>query len=184
MLDFRLRSDRELILRTAFGYFIARLIARRIFIVMRTTMSMTANSAHATRHVKAASEALISGAENGEQERRRTESRERWQAILQGFPAIFRTTPLVDLSRVGSTQYSEDFRIGQSLYTRGALFADELDATIRASAAGGRSLRDSIRAMMVWSAREKRGFKVNELARLIGEPVGVDVGSVFSKWLA
>ena len=46
-----------------------------------------------------------------------SDSRERWQAILDGFPAVFRTTSLVDLSRVGSTQYSEDFRIGQTLYT-------------------------------------------------------------------
>jgi hypothetical protein len=38
--------------------------------------------------------------------------------------------------------------------------------------------------MMVWSAREKRGFRVDELPKLIGEPVGVDVGAVFSKWLA
>ena len=38
--------------------------------------------------------------------------------------------------------------------------------------------------MMVWSAREKRGFRVDELPRLIGEPVGVDVSAVFAKWLA
>jgi predicted metalloprotease with PDZ domain len=131
-----------------------------------------------------ASEALISGTADGERDHLRAEQRGRWQGTIDSFPALFRDTPLVDLSRVGSTQYSEDFRIGQSLFCRGALLAGDLDAAIRERAAGGRSLRDSIRAMMVWSAREKRGFRVDELARLIGEPVGVDVGSVFAKWLA
>jgi len=131
-----------------------------------------------------ASEALRADASDADREGLRAASRARWQEIVQGLPAVFRTTPLVDLSRVGSTQYSEDFRIGQSLFLRGALLADELDTTIRERAGGGRSLRDSIRAMMVWSAREKRGFRVDELPRLIGEPVSVDVGAVFSKWLA
>ena len=131
-----------------------------------------------------ASEALSSAAPDGDREGLRSAQKERWLGVINRFPALFRTTPLVDLSRVGSTQYSEDFRIGQALFCRGALFASELDATIRERAGGGRSLRDSIRAMMVWSAREKRGFRVDELARLIGEPVGVDVGAVVAKWLA
>ncbi len=131
-----------------------------------------------------ASEALLLGASDADCEALRAAQRGRWEGIVNGFPALFRSTSLVDLSRVGSTQYSEDFRIGQSLYTRGALLAGELDATIRERAAGGRSLRDSIRAMVVWSAREKRGFRLDELPRLIGEPVGVDVGPVFARWLA
>jgi predicted metalloprotease with PDZ domain len=131
-----------------------------------------------------ASEALLSGTADGNRDSLRTEQRARWQGMVDQFPAVFRTTSLVDLSRVGSTQYSEDFRIGQTLYCRGALFACELDSAIRERAAGGRSLRDSIRAAMVWSAREKRGFRVDELPRLLGEPVGVDVGPVFAKWLA
>ena len=131
-----------------------------------------------------ASEALIAGEAEADRAALRSAQRARRQEILSNFPALFRTTPLVDLSRVGSTQYSEDFRIGQSLYCRGAILADELDTAIRERAAGGRSLRDSIRAMMVWSAREKRGFRIDELARLIGEPVGVDVGPVLAKGLA
>ena len=131
-----------------------------------------------------ASEALIGGTSDAEREQLRTAQHARWQGVMERFPALFRTTSLVDLSRVGSTQYNEDFRIGQSLFCRGALFASELDAAIRERAGGGRSLRDSIRAMMVWSAREKRGFRVEELPKLIGEPVGVDVGAVFSKWLS
>ena len=131
-----------------------------------------------------ASEALIGGTSAGDREHLRTVQRDHWKGVIERFPGLLRNTPLIDLSRVGSTQYSEDFRIGQALFCRGALFADDLDATIRSRAAGGRSLRDSIRAMMVWSAREKRGFRMDELPRLIGEPVGVDVGSVFSKWLA
>lgn len=131
-----------------------------------------------------ASESLLATASDIDREALTKAQRERWQGIVNGFPALFRTTSLVDLSRVGSTQYSEDFRIGQTLYCRGALLAGELDRTIRQQAAGGRSLRDSIRSMLVWSAREKRGFRIEELPRLIGDPVGVDVGAVLGKWLA
>lgn len=131
-----------------------------------------------------ASEALTATAPEADRTAWRAAQRDRWRATLEGFPALFRTTPLVDLSRVGSTQYSDDFRIGRSLFCRGALLADELDTVIRQQATGGRSLRDSMRAMLVWSAREKRGFRVDELARLVGEPVGVDVGAVLAKWLA
>jgi predicted metalloprotease with PDZ domain len=130
-----------------------------------------------------ASEALLGATADGERDQLRAAQKARWEGMVNLFPALFRTTPLVELSRVGSTQYSEDFRIGQTLFCRGALFASELDSAIRERAGGGRSLRDAIRAMMVWGAREKRGFRVDELARLIGEPVGVDVGSVFTKWL-
>jgi len=130
-----------------------------------------------------ASEALSATASDPDRDALRAAQRDRWQGIVNGFPALFRTTSLVDLSRVGSTQYSEDFRIGQTLFCRGALLADALDTAIRQQAAGGRSLRDSIRAMVVWSAREKRGFRVDELPRLVGEPVGVDVGGVFAKAL-
>ncbi len=131
-----------------------------------------------------AGEALAAAGTEEDRAAMRAVQRDSWRSRLDGFPALFRTTSLVELSRVGSTQYSEDFRIGQSLYCRGALLADALDAAIRERAADGRSLRDSIRAMMFWSSREKRGFRVDELPRLIGEPVGVDVGEVFQRGLA
>ena len=131
-----------------------------------------------------ASEALIGGESDADRPYLRAGQKGRWLEVMDRLPAVFRNTPLIELSRVGSTQYSEDFRIGMSLFCRGALFASELDTTIRERATGGRSLRDSIRAMMVWSAREKRGFRVDELAKLVGEPVGVDVGGVCAKWLS
>ena len=42
-------------------------------------------------------------------------------------PAFIREMPLVPLSRIGSTRYSEDFRTGRTLFSRGALLAAELD---------------------------------------------------------
>lgn len=106
------------------------------------------------------------------------------ERTLAGLPALFRSTPLVSLSRIGSTQYSDDFRIGQALFTRGALFADEVDARIRQASGNQRGLRDALRGALQWAARERRGFRLDELPRLLGEPVGVDVGAVFAKWLA
>jgi predicted metalloprotease with PDZ domain len=108
----------------------------------------------------------------------------RLEQMLSDLPALFRTTSLVSLSRIGSTQYSNDFRTGVALFTRGAMLADEVDGRIREGSRGAKSLRDSIRAMLVWAARERRGFTLGELPQLIGQPVGVDVGSVFQKWLA
>ena len=35
--------------------------------------------------------------------------------------------PLLELSRVGSLMYSEDFRTGRTLFSKGALMAEEYD---------------------------------------------------------
>jgi hypothetical protein len=39
--------------------------------------------------------------------------------------------PLLELSRVGSLMYREDFRTGRTLFSKRALMAEEIDALIR-----------------------------------------------------
>lgn len=106
------------------------------------------------------------------------------EQTLAGLPALFRTIPLVSLSRSASTQYSEDFRLGQALFCRGALMAEDVENAIRGGSEGQRGLREAIHALVQWGARERRGFKVDELPRLITGAVGVDVGSTFAQWLS
>src|SRR5262249_33976416 len=43
------------------------------------------------------------------------------RATLAEVPAFIREMPLVPLSRIASTRYSEDFRTGKTLFARGAL---------------------------------------------------------------
>ena len=129
-------------------------------------------------------QALASGGAPDEARAYRTRQLQNLEQMLADLPVLFRTTPLVALSRIGSTQYSEDFRTGQALFCRGALLANEVDARIRAGSGEQRGLREALRGALQWAARERRGFRLDELPRLLGEPVGVDVGPVFAKWLA
>ena len=46
---------------------------------------------------------------------------------IEGVPEFIRNMPLLELSRVGSSMYSEDFRTGRTLFSKGALMAEEID---------------------------------------------------------
>jgi predicted metalloprotease with PDZ domain len=108
------------------------------------------------------------------------------RGIVAESPAFIRRMTLVELSRVGSTRYSEDFRTGRNLFSRGALMAAELDERIRELSAGRKSFRDGMRSLMAWSARNRRAFRVEELPAILSEGTGVDVREVrevMEKWL-
>jgi predicted metalloprotease with PDZ domain len=107
----------------------------------------------------------------------------RFQANLDAAPAFLRRLDLVALSRVASTRYSEDFRTGRLVFSRGGLMAAAMDERIQAETRGARSLRDALRSLVTWSARERRGFRVDELPTLVRDATGVDVGAVMAAWL-
>ncbi len=101
-------------------------------------------------------------------------------------PAFIRNMSLVELSRIGSLMYSEDFRTGRTLFSIGALMAADLDSLIREKTERKKSLRDSLKAMVAWGIKNKRPFTLDELPGLIAKPVGVDeadVGKVMRKWM-
>ncbi|MCO6509478.1 MAG: hypothetical protein J5I65_01685 [Aridibacter famidurans] len=117
--------------------------------------------------------------------------RERYLASLKEFvesqPAFIRDMSLQELSRIGSVMYSEDFRTGRTLFSKGALMADEIDRLIRERTNGKKRLRDSLRAMVKWGVENKRPFALEELPGLIAKPVGVkesEVREVMERWLA
>lgn len=109
--------------------------------------------------------------------------RRRFRANVDSAPAFLRRLPLVELSRVASTRYAEDFRTGRLVFSRGGLMAAAIDDRIREASGGTRRLRDALRFLVTWSARERRGFAIDELPGLIREATGVDVRAVVDAWL-
>jgi predicted metalloprotease with PDZ domain len=105
------------------------------------------------------------------------------RATLAGMPAFIREMPLVPLSRIASTRYSEDFRTGRTLFSRGALLAAELDERIREASGGRKRLRDVCRHLMEWSAANRRGFRIDELPGLVHEATGVETREFWDSWL-
>ena len=98
-------------------------------------------------------------------------------------PAFIRKMSLAELSRTGSTVYSEDFRIGRNLFMRGALMAADIDERIREQTKGKKRFRDLLRYLTAWSASERRAFRTEELPAIFKKAAGVDVEAVIREWL-
>ena len=107
----------------------------------------------------------------------------RFQRNLDEAPAFLRRLGLIDLSRVASTRYGEDFRTGRLVFSRGGLMAAAIDDRIRSTTQGQKHLRDGLRSLLAWAARERRGFRTEELADLLRQGTGVDVADIIATWL-
>ncbi|MBP7777629.1 MAG: hypothetical protein KA371_10905 [Acidobacteria bacterium] len=107
----------------------------------------------------------------------------RFRSNLASAPGFLKRLSLVELSRVASTRYGEDFRTGRLVFSRGGLMAAAIDDTIRLETQGVRSLRDALRYLVEWTAREQRAFADDELATLIEQATGVDTRGVIAEWL-
>jgi predicted metalloprotease with PDZ domain len=103
--------------------------------------------------------------------------------LLDEVPPFIREMPLVALSRIASTRYSEDFRTGKTLFARGALLAAELDERIRSASGGRKRFRDAARYLVEWSARSQRGFRVDELPDLFREATGIETREIWKRYL-
>lgn len=107
----------------------------------------------------------------------------RFRSTIETAPAFLKRLSLVELSRVASTRYAEDFRTGRLVFSRGGLMAAAIDDRIRAATGGAKSLRDAFRFLTAWSAREQRPFTDTELPRLIQQATGVDVRAIVDEWM-
>ena len=107
----------------------------------------------------------------------------RFRNTLREMPDFLKRMPLVELSRTASTMYSEDFRTGRTVFSRGGLMAHEMDQKIRGATAGAKRLRDGLRALVAWSAREKRAFRIDELPSILKDGTGVETRDVMERWL-
>ncbi len=111
------------------------------------------------------------------------------KAILQFFkrtisqaPKYIQDKSLKELSVLGSTQYSLDFRIGKNLFSRGALLAHDLDLLIQKETNGQKSFKDAILGLLKWTEANKRAFKYDEIEAIMSEYTGVDLSNVWHKW--
>jgi predicted metalloprotease with PDZ domain len=59
-----------------------------------------------------------------------------------------------------------------------------MDARIRASTDGAKRLRDGLRGLVAWSARESRAFRIDELPAIFKGATGVETRDVMERWLA
>jgi len=105
----------------------------------------------------------------------------RFRASLDGAPAFLRELPLVEVSRIASTRYSEDFRTGRNVFSRGGMMALEIDEAIRAGTDGRKSLRDLLRRVLQENPHEP--LDLDRLPELCREATGVDVAAIYARWL-
>lgn len=102
--------------------------------------------------------------------------------IVDTAPPFIRRMSLDILSREASFLYAEDFRTGMNVFARGALMAAEVDDRIRQRTNGAKSLRDALRALLAWSAANRKPFQTEDLPRLFAAATGVDVADILERW--
>jgi predicted metalloprotease with PDZ domain len=131
----------------------------------------------------AAIEALADAMPAEESQNYRRQQLDRLRGIIDGAPPFIRKMSLADLSRAGSFLYSEDFRVGRNLFSRGALMAAEMDDFIRTQTQGKKSLREALRYLLEWSGRSHRAFHTEELPAIFRDGTGVDTKNILDRWL-
>ena len=105
----------------------------------------------------------------------------RFREPLASAPSFLNDLDLIQVSRIASTRYSEDFRTGRSVFARGGLMAYEIDEAIRAGPNGEKSLRDLLQRLM--EAGHDRPLDLDRLPHLCREATGVDVSEIYRAWL-
>jgi predicted metalloprotease with PDZ domain len=108
----------------------------------------------------------------------------RFRDTLKEMPDFLKRMPLVELSRTASTFYSEDFRTGRTVFSRGGMMAFEMDEKVRRNSNGTKRLRDAFRGLLAWAAASKRPFAIQELPGIFRDATGVETGDIMERWLA
>jgi predicted metalloprotease with PDZ domain len=103
------------------------------------------------------------------------------QSTYNSPPAIRQMT-LQELSRIASTQYAEDFRLGTAVFSRGALMAAEINNYLRQQTGGKASMRTVYRYLYEWSRRNRRPFTLQEFPGLLKSATGIDLTAIYNKW--
>ena len=107
----------------------------------------------------------------------------RLREIVDTAAPFLRRMPLDTLSREASFLYSQDFRTGMNVFSRGSLMAAEMDDRIRARTNGAKSLRDGLRWLLAWSAENQKPFQTADLPRYFATATGVDVADIMARWM-
>ncbi|MCV6631422.1 MAG: hypothetical protein OIF50_16335 [Flavobacteriaceae bacterium] len=105
-----------------------------------------------------------------------------FEKIVANAPPFIRELSLKELSLLGSTQYSNDFRIGRNLFAKGALFAAELDAYLQAQSDGKQNLQTLILQMMEWTKTHPNGFGNDQFPALVQLLTGYDISAIWVRY--
>lgn len=95
---------------------------------------------------------------------------------------VIKKMSLNQLSQTASTLYGLDFRIGRSVFSRGALMAIEMDNYLKEQSEGKKSIKDVLRWLYNWSKENKRAYTMEELPTLINKACGIDLREIYKKW--
>lgn len=128
-----------------------------------------------------AAAAALAGPGGLGEEFRKNLVRRRFGESLDGAPAFLQALPLVQVSRIASTRYGQDFRTGRNVFSRGGMMAYEMDEAIRAATEGRKSLRDLLRRLLEEDPGEP--VDLDRLPELCREATGVDVSGIYRRWL-
>jgi predicted metalloprotease with PDZ domain len=102
--------------------------------------------------------------------------------VVENAPTFIWEKSLRELSLLGSTQYSLDFRIGKNLFSRGALLARELDVFIQQESKGTKSFKDAVLGLMKWTEEKNRAFDYDEIEPIMSTATGIDLKNIWQKW--
>lgn len=114
--------------------------------------------------------------------RRRTAGRRFDAAAADTLPPIAGLSTAA-LSAISAHQYSDDFRLAQTVFSRGGLMAEAIDQRIRERTGGGKSFRDLARALLAWCATADQPVSVETLTTVARRETGVEVGDLIAAWL-
>ncbi|MGA2534798.1 MAG: hypothetical protein ABSF53_02195 [Terracidiphilus sp.] len=128
-------------------------------------------------------QAIAAGMPEEERKTRRERVIARTKGILNDAPPFIKRMPMTLLSQEASFLYATDFRTGMNIFGRGFLMAAEMDDRIQAQTRGKKSLRDAFRALLAWSATNRRAIQVEEITQIISESTGVDVQDIVVRWM-
>jgi predicted metalloprotease with PDZ domain len=96
--------------------------------------------------------------------------------------SIIKKMSLQQLSQIASTMYGIDFRLGQAVFSRGAMMAIEMNAYIKKMTNGKKSMRDVFRYLYQWAKENRRPFTMDEFPSLLNKATGVDLTRIYERW--
>jgi predicted metalloprotease with PDZ domain len=95
---------------------------------------------------------------------------------------IIKKMSLQQLSQTASTLYGSDFRIGRSVFSRGALMAIEMNNYLKEQTKGKKSMKNVLSYLYNWSKENKQAFTMEEFPILINKACGIDLSEIYKKW--
>ncbi|MEO5581894.1 MAG: hypothetical protein ABIR66_04335 [Saprospiraceae bacterium] len=102
--------------------------------------------------------------------------------------SVYSTSPLIkkmslfQLSQTASTIYALDFRIGRSVYSRGALMAMEMNEYLKKKSNNKKSMKDVFRYFYQWTKKNNRAFTMEEFPVLLNKACNIDLRPIYTKW--